>query len=175
MMMRPYIRIARYPYEEPHYVHLVLEACNGRSLAQIDYYMNASSFIGWADHLEVFPRHKSDVFLFELGGERPEDRWAYYLQMRVFLTDAVGHSAVHVRFSNNRDLPWREIAEFSLDAEPSQINRLGQLFREFGKLNHAVLDWWVQDGTLYETIDDAQLSAAADRFTAGFRPPLRGC
>lgn len=160
--MRPHIRIIRYPYEEPFHINLVLEVCNGRSLARITYYMNAASLVEWANHLEVFPRDNNDVFLFEIGSERPEDRWAYYLRLRAFLKDAAGHSALHIRLNNNQDLPSREIAEFCLDAEPSQINRLGRLCREFGKLNHAVLDWWVQDGALYETIDDAQPSVAAN-------------
>ena len=160
--MKPRIRITRRPYEEPHHIDLTLEACNGRSFARIEYYMNATSLVEWADHLEVFPRHRSDVFLFQVGSERPEDRWAYYLRLRVFLIDAAGHCAVQVRFNNNSDLPDREIAEFCLFAEASQINRLGRLCRNFAGLNHTVLDWWVEDGTLYETSDAAQAAATKD-------------
>lgn len=65
--MRPHVRITRYPYEEPHHVNLVLQVCNGRSLAQLEFYMAARSLVAWADHLEVFPRHNQDVFLFEIG------------------------------------------------------------------------------------------------------------
>lgn len=86
-MIRPHVRIIRFPYEEPHHSNLVLQVCNGRSHAQIEYYMNPASLVDWADHFEVFPRHSSDVFLFERGSERPEDRWAYYLRFRVFLKD----------------------------------------------------------------------------------------
>jgi hypothetical protein len=136
-------------------VHLNLAVCNGRSLAQIEYYATAESLIELADRLEVFPRHTMDVFLFELGSERPEDRCMYYLRLRAFLKDALGHSAIHIRFNNNRALPELEIAEFCLDAEPSQINRFGQLCRRFANLRHAVLHWWIQDGALYEMIDDA--------------------
>jgi hypothetical protein len=157
--MRPHIRITRYPYEEPHLLNLEIQACNGRFLAEIECYVNASSLVEWADHLEVFPRHISDVFLFEIGSERPEDRWAYYLRFRAFVRDGLGHSALHIRFNNNRDLPRREIAEFCLDAEASQINRLGRLCREFAKLDHVVLDWWIQDGALYETADDALMAS----------------
>jgi hypothetical protein len=155
--MRPHVRIARHPYEEPHHVNLVLQVCNGRLLAQLEFYMAARSLVTWADHLEAFPRHNQDVFLFEIGSERPEDRWAYYLRFRAFLKDAAGHCALHFRFNNNAALPEREIAEFCLKAEASQINRLGRLCREFGALNHAVLDWWIQDGALYESIDDTPI------------------
>jgi hypothetical protein len=112
-------------------------------------YVIANVLHEWADHLETFPRHNTDVFLYEIGSERPEDRWGYYFRFRAFLTDALGHCAIHLRTNNNEDLPHREIAEFCIQAEPSQINCLGKLFREFAKLKHHTLDWKVTDGELY--------------------------
>jgi hypothetical protein len=149
--MHPYIRITRHPYEEPYHINLVMEASNGKQKWEMEYYDNAESLITWAENLEVFPRHKDDVFLWELGSERPEDRWAYYFRFRVFVTDPAGHCAIQIRFNNNQNLPDREAVEFCIKAEAGQINRLGQLCRKFAELKHELLVWEGNDGRLYES------------------------
>ena len=139
--MSNYIRIERIPYEEPYHVQLVWSVSNGNTSTSFEYYDNAESLIELADHLEQFPRHRDDVFLVEVGSERPEDRFAYYFRFRVFTTDSRGGSAIQIRFSNNGELPYREIAEFCIRTEPASLNRLGKLFREFAKLQHDCLAW----------------------------------
>jgi hypothetical protein len=139
--MANYIKIERLPYEEPYHLQLVWSASNGNVSACFDYYDNAESLIEIAEHLEQFPRHKDDVFLFEIGSEKAEDRFAYYFRFRLFTTDLVGNSAIQIRFSNNNELPYREIVEFCIRTEPASLNRLGNLFREFAKLQHDYLAW----------------------------------
>ena len=129
-------------------MNLVFEAANQTQSTTLEYYCNASDLAEIADHLEVFPRHATDVFLYEFGSERKEDRHAYYFRMRAFLTNGSGSSAIQIRTNNNEELPEREISEFCISAEASQINRLGQLFRSYSKLNHKVLEWSVDDGAL---------------------------
>jgi hypothetical protein len=116
----------------------------------------------WADGMETFPIHRHSALLWEFGSERPEDRCAYYFRMRVFTVDAKGHSAVHFRFSNNGELPNREISEFCIECDPAPINRLGQLFRAFAKLNHEVLEWSPASECLFESIEDPEQEFAAD-------------
>jgi hypothetical protein len=152
--MTPRIRIARIPYEDQYHLRLVMLAGSARQHAEIEFYVSSKDLLAWAEHLEVFPRHKSDVFLWERGSERSEDGFAYYIRFRVFIFDGSGHCAVQLRFNNNQDLPDREIAEFCITAEPSQINRLGRLCREFAALKHEVLDWWLDDVCLYERRDE---------------------
>jgi hypothetical protein len=149
--MNSYIRITRYPYEEPYHVHLVLEASNGKQKWELEIYDNAESLCVLAERLEIFPRHKDDVFLWELGSEHEEDRWSYYFRFRVFLTDATGHCAIQIRFNNNRPLPHREMVEFCINAEAGQINRLGKLCRRFAELKHELLVWEGNDGAVYES------------------------
>lgn len=144
----PHIRITRYEYEEPYHVNLVFEAANQTQSTTLEYYCNASDLVEIAEHLEVFPRHATDVFLYEFGSERKEDRHSYYFRMRVFLTNGTGSCAVQIRTNNNEELPEREISEFCISAEASQINRLGHLFRTYSKLNHKVLEWSVNEGVL---------------------------
>jgi hypothetical protein len=154
--MKPFIRIMRMPYEEPYHVHLVLEASNGESWGFLEYYDNATAFKKWADALENFPRHSTDVFLYELGSERPEDRYAHYFRLRAFTTDGLGHCAIQLRMNNNLELPYRNLAEFCIRAEAADINRLGALCRKFAMLQHEVLYWRVTEGEVYESRLDAE-------------------
>jgi len=146
--MSYFIKITRVPYEEPYHLQLLLEVSNGRQTASLEIYANTESIVDFAKALESFPRHASDAYLFELGSERPEDRWAYYLRIRAFLTDDLGHCALLFRMNNNRDLPYRELAEFCVEAEAANINRLGNLLRNFSKLKHSSLFWSADESTL---------------------------
>ena len=139
--MTYFLRVTRTPYEEPYHLQLFLEASNGRQSASLEIYINADSLSEIASALIAFPRHASDEYLFEVGSEREEDRWAYYWRFRAFLTDALGHSALLFRFNNNRELPYRELAEFCIETDPASINRLGELLMGFAKLQHKTLYW----------------------------------
>jgi hypothetical protein len=150
-----YIRIIRKPYEEPYLLNLVIQASNGVQENQLEFYDNAEALSHLANELEVFPRHNSQVFLWELGSERPEDRFAFYFRFRAFVVDSVGHCAIQLRFNNNEALPDRELSEFCIRAEPAQLNRLAQLLREFSKLKHEVLVWELDDGRLLEKANEA--------------------
>jgi hypothetical protein len=141
MNMTYYIKLERIPYEEPYHLQLLWDVSNGHISTCFEYYDNAKSLIEIAERLEEFPRHSSDVFLYEIGSERSEDRFAYYFRFRVFTTDLRGNSAIQIRFCNNSELPYREISEFCIQAEPANINRLGNLFREFSTLEKNFLVW----------------------------------
>lgn len=143
-----HIKITRYEYEEPYHVNLVFEAANETQSTTLEYYCNATDLSDIAEHLEVFPRHNTDIFLYEFGSERLEDKHSYYFRMRVFLTGHTGACAIQIRTNNNEDLPEREVSEFCILADISQINELGKLFRTYSKLNNKFLEWSVKDGQL---------------------------
>lgn len=153
--MKPFIRITRHPYEEPYHINLIIEASNGKQRGQLEFYESTESLRTVAENLEVFPRHKDDVFLWELGSEYPEDRCAYYFRFRIFVTDAAGHCAIQIRFNNNQELLEREVVEFCIRAEAGQINRLGQLCRQFSELKHELLVWEGDQGQLYRSRHEA--------------------
>jgi hypothetical protein len=144
---RSYILITRHAYEEPHHLNLVWDVSNGRQRASIEIYLNAADLITLAEALEVFPPHSTDVFLFERGSERSEERWDYYFRLRAFTTNSVG-AALHFRFNNNAELPERCIAEFAIEVDSAQLNRLGALLRRFGELRHSELHWTPESGEL---------------------------
>ena len=154
--MTPSIKIIRYPYEEPHHLNLVIEATNGPFRGRLEFYCNASDLIELSNELEAFPRHASAVYLWELGSERVEDRFAHYFRFRLFTIDSVGHCAIQLRFNNNEELPDREIAEFCIEAEPSELVKFGNLVRKFSRLEHEVLFWEPSGGQLYKNKEEAE-------------------
>ena len=128
-----------------------MSASNGSTTGSIKFYSHSEELVRWAERLECFPRHASDVFLTEFGSERPEDRFGCYFRFRAFVTDSVGHCALHFRFTNNRDLPDREISEFCVRAEAASINRLGARLRSFAALQHQLLRWTPTECELFES------------------------
>ncbi len=161
--MTPLIQLVRHPYEEPYHLNLVIMASNGSTSGSLEFYINASELVEWANAMETFPNHQNSVHLIELGSERPEDRWAYYFRMRFFTIDSAGHCAIQFRFNNNSNLPEREISEFCIVVEAAQINRLGVLVRKFAKLNDYVLRWSAYEGELFDSMSEAEQAIPADR------------
>ena len=133
-----------------------MAASNGRQRGEIEFYVNADDLVEMANVLEQFPRHATHVYLFEIGSEKAEDRWAFYFRFRLCTTDSVGHCAIHLRFNNNRDIPDREISEFCIPVEAAPLNHLGKLLRNFAQLRHEVLYWDTNEAKLYETLSDAE-------------------
>lgn len=146
--MNQYIRITRKPYEEPYNLNLKIQASNSSARVEMDFYIGAQVLTEFANALEQFPKYKNQVFLWEAGSEVPEDRWAYYLRIRTFCLDELGHCAIQLRWNNNQNLPDRVISDFCILAEAGQVNRLGNLFRKFAKLKHSILEWNINDGKL---------------------------
>jgi hypothetical protein len=160
--MKSWIKITRQPYEEPYHLNLVMTASNGLQRGQLEYYCNANDLNKIAEELEVFPRHATHVYLYELGSERSEDRFAFYFRFRLSTISPRGSSVILLRFNNNKDIPYREITEFCIPVEPAALNRLGRLFQEFALLKHEVLYWDITNGELYETKEDAEQSLQPD-------------
>ena len=128
-------------YEEPYHINLIVKASNGLQAGNIEIYDNAEKLKVIANSLESFPKHNTDTYLWELGSERPEDKFVFFFRLRVFLINLTGSCAIQLRFNNNEDYPDLAITDFCIKAEPAGINRLGKLFHEFSKLDKRVLFW----------------------------------
>ncbi len=146
--MRNLIEIERIPYEEPYHINLIVKASNDSCAGQLEIYDNADALKECASALEIFPRHSTDTFLWELGSERPEDNFAFYFRFRIFLLDSAGQGCIQIRLNNNDDFPEKAITEFCIICEPAGINRLGKLFREFALLKSKKMIWNGVDGEI---------------------------
>jgi hypothetical protein len=147
-LVKPFIRVTRHPYEEPYHLDLVVAASNGRLCGDLEIYANAKDLTVVADALRRFPEGNADAVLWELGSELPERRFAFYFRLRGLRLDERGHCALELRFNNNSAPPEREVMEFSIEAVPSDLDRLAGLLEEFAKLKHRVLQWDVGQGEL---------------------------
>jgi hypothetical protein len=146
--MKPYIKITRETYEEPHHLNLIIEASNGRTSGKLEYYCNASDLVEISKALINFPSQTPGEYLYELGSEKPDDRFAFYFKLNTYTIDSVGHCAVQLKMNNNSDCPNAEMSEFSILADAADINRLGELIKKFSQLEHTSLIWNIKDGEL---------------------------
>ncbi|MGD0093586.1 MAG: hypothetical protein ABSE73_27065 [Planctomycetota bacterium] len=137
------IRIRRFPYEEPHALHLVFYATNGVFEGRLEYYCNANDLNKIGSALQLFPTKVPDEYNYQIGSTKPEDNFAYYFALRPYTFDAAGHCALQVVIDNNGRRPGEGACRFSIQAEPWALNRLGKLLLEFAKLRHHELTWTV--------------------------------
>lgn len=147
--MTPFIEVVRRPYEEPYHLNLVVTASNGFQAASLQIYANATDLGTYASALCDVANRTSEA-LWELGSERSEENFAFYFRLRAHQLSGTGQCAVEIRFNNNRPPPDREISEFSIQALPSDLDRLAMLFERFGRLEHRKLTWNVTSGELQE-------------------------
>jgi hypothetical protein len=135
------IQLKRYPYEEPYHLHLLFSANNGLFGGVLEYFCNADDLkkIGLA--LQSFPENIPDDYIYEIGSTRPEDNFAYYFALHAYTTDTSGHCAFQIVIDNKRNKPTEGECRFSIEAEPSAINRLGELLLIFSELKHHSMDW----------------------------------
>ncbi|QOV89915.1 hypothetical protein [Humisphaera borealis] len=149
------IELSRTPYEEPYHLCLLIRASNGRLRGELEYYCNASDIQELGSQLRRYSGDREKEIVYELGSEKPEDRFAFFLSLRVKAINLRGHCCVSVRLNNNDSRPDREITEFSIPAEVADVNRLGDLLTGFGQLRHRRLIWHVTTGELLEDGDVA--------------------
>src|SRR5271154_1719560 len=99
------VKITRFPYEEPYHLNLVIEASNGKMNGRLGYYCNANDLNNLGNQLIEFLGNGNEKIIYELGSEKPEDRFAFYFSLQVVSLDAAGHSAIRLRMNNNRKPP----------------------------------------------------------------------
>jgi hypothetical protein len=150
-MSDPGIELTRTPYEEPYHLRLLIGASNGRLRGELVYYCRASDLQELGARLRDYSGDRDKEIVYELGSEKPEDNFAFFLSLRVKAIDSRGHCCVSVRLNNNDSHhPQKEITEFSIPAEVEDVNRLGDLLTGFGQLAHRRLIWHVTRGELLE-------------------------
>lgn len=135
------IQLKRYPYEEPYCLNIVVSATNGLFDGSLEFYCDTDDLINLGNALRVFPKKAPDEYFFELGSNKPEDNYAYYFAIHAYTTDRSGHSALQIVLDNNKSRPDEGSCCFSIKAEPSAINRLGELLLIFSNLEHLELNW----------------------------------
>ena len=136
-----FIQIERVPYEEPHHLELHWTISSGETSSRFELYDNSATLSEFANALEDFPKHSEDKFVYELGQEKIESKWAYFFRL-IFLTNPRGHDAtIDIRFLNHQERQDTRIVDFSLHTVTPRLRKLAELFREFSKLEAPILYW----------------------------------
>jgi len=135
------IKIIRNPYEEPYHINLIFKASNGESSGINLIFDNAEKLKKLADILEDFPFNSKRTFLWELGSENPNDNFAFYFKCEFSLIKHSSECVIGIRLNNNQEGIEKSISEFNIKCYPAEFNKLGQLFREFSKLEKETLTW----------------------------------
>ncbi len=145
--MQSFLNMTRQPYEEPYHVNLLVSAGNQSTQAEFEIYAHASDLNDAAVALIGFPKTDKDIFTWQLGSEKENDRFAFYFCLRVFQFSPTGRCAIEIRFNNNQEPPNQQIVEFCIDAYPSDLDRLGTMLKAFGRLEDLTMEWSVHPGT----------------------------
>ena len=141
METKSQIVVKRYPYEEPHHLQLEFFVSNGNFCGNTDIYCNVDDLITIGHASREFPSKIDDEYRYEYGSENPEDRYYRYFLLRAYTIDSVGHSAIQFSISNNQTEPNEGKCRFSIRADVASINRLGELFENFSKLEDLEFSW----------------------------------
>jgi len=147
--LKKFIKIIRYPYEEPYHINLIIEASNGECTGQLEIYENPSRLKELANVLEDFAFNKTNNYIWELGSEKSEDNFAYYFKCEISLIRLTSRCCISLRLNNNEKDIEKSISEFSILCDPAELHKLGQLFREFSKLEKKTLTWTGTEGSVF--------------------------
>ena len=141
LMRSPKLIVRRYPFEEPYHAHLEFEVDNGLFVGQTDFYCNTRQIADIGNGLIKFPQSIGDEYIFQNGSEDPKDNCYRFFLMRAYTIDLLGHCALQFAMNANLQEPADGTCKFSIPADPAALNRLGESFREFAKLEHLELVW----------------------------------
>lgn len=111
--------------------------------SSLKFWGNADLFKDFGNQLKSFPNKTKKNITFELGaeltGKKPE--WDYYLLMRAYYYDEVGHIAIEIAINNNKQNPDLQNARFNIFSEPEQTSKLGKLLSEWNPATQSELVW----------------------------------
>jgi hypothetical protein len=104
-------------------------ASNGLFSATQDFWEHPDAFEEFARVLSEFPTADENSAILEIGAM--EENAAYYLRVRAYRFDAVGHAALEVVVDNHLKSEELAKANFQIPCEIAAINRLGNALRKW--------------------------------------------
>lgn len=137
-MTRPFLSLTRLPYDDSAW-RVELCASNGQFMGTQEFYTHEEELINFGEQLERFPKDINDEVVFKQG--EPSKDWFYFLLVRAFIFDSLGHAAVEIATSNNADSPCSTQVRFSILTEVAAINAFGQSIKEWITDTQASLKW----------------------------------
>ena len=119
---RPHIRLEWRPYEEFIW-DISLAATNGSFSGAQVFYADPQDLARFGRELASFPSQAYRETRFELGS--PEGNWAYFVLIRAYLYNPVGHAAIEISIDNREPDERAAKTTFQILCEVAGLNRLG--------------------------------------------------
>ncbi len=152
--MHPSLLIRRLPYEEPYHTQLEFIVSNGLLAVKVDIYCSVRDIADIGNALVTFPKEIGDQYVYEYGSEDPAAKFYRHLRLRAYTVGSVGHCALQFTVNLNQPQPDEGTTQFSLKADPAEINRLGELLVTFSQLKHLELQWSPRESCLLEAYSE---------------------
>lgn len=140
-LMKPLVLVKRHPYEEPYLLQIEFTVSNGSFSGNTDIYCHTEALKEIGNGLREFPKVSNDEYIFEYGSDDPKENLYCHFVLRAYTIDSVGHAAIQFVISNNSEEPYEGKCRFSIQADAASINRLGEKFLRFSKLNELEFEW----------------------------------
>jgi len=163
--MKSYIRLIRAEYEEPHATHILYAFYSCGHMCTGEMYIDKESIIELANIFIGYPMGGSETRKFEIGTEDPVDRCDCHLLIECKQINKTGRCGIALRWSNNREFPYRKVHEFTIESEPHGLSELGLGIKSYANMRHVELLWDGNDVRLFEKA--AQQGDAPERFAPG--------
>lgn len=137
-MTSAFISLKRLLYDDSAW-HVEISASNGYFSGVQDFYTYPEDLNALGTDFYKFPQSIQDEVRFELGDRT--GKWAYFVFVRAFLFDSVGHAAIEFAVDNNATSPNHAQTSFFIRTEVSAINNFGQELRAWVVAHDAPLIW----------------------------------
>lgn len=149
------IIVKRYPYEEPHTLHVEFLISNNKITTTVDIYCNKDDLEKIGNSLKSFPRNIPDEYIYEYGSEDSDKKYYRFFKIRAYTVQQTGQCAIQFAINFNENEPNEGLSRFSIyPVEPMSFFRLGDLFISFSKLQH--LEFWWSPNNIHELFDEYQ-------------------
>jgi hypothetical protein len=137
-MASTFLSLERLSYDDSAW-YVEISASNGYFSGVQDFYTYPEDLNTLSHGFCKFPRNIQDEVRLELGDRA--GNWAYFLLVRAFLFDSVGHAALEFAADNMAPPPAHAQANFFIRTEVAAINYLGQQLRSWVISNDEPLIW----------------------------------
>ena len=127
-MNTSFISFERFSYDSSEW-HVQINASNGSFSGVQDFYTYPEDLEALGLGFCKFPQNIQDEVRFELGNRT--GNWAYFILVRAFLYDSVGHAAIEFSISNNAIPPYLAQTNFFICTEVASINNLAKKLMEW--------------------------------------------
>ncbi|MBM0744339.1 hypothetical protein JOY44_22455 [Phormidium sp. CLA17] len=137
-MANAFISLKRLLYDDSAW-RVEISASNGYFSGVQDFYTEPEDLDALGADFYKFPHSIQDEVRLELGDRT--GKWAYFVLVRAFLFDSVGHAAIEFAVDNNATSLDHAQTSFFIRTEVSAINNLGQQLQAWVIAHDAPLIW----------------------------------